>query len=78
MNYYWRHDYTNRRQHWLHIGEVGSERIAGLVYEVKPDAYSVYGEDFGKNPFARVFLGVFPTLDEAKDVLVTITASQNF
>jgi len=41
------------------------------------NAYSVYGEDFSKNPFAREYLGVFPTLEEAKDFLVTITASQN-
>jgi hypothetical protein len=47
------------------------------VYEVQPDAYSVYGEDFEKNSFARKHLGVMPTLDEAKDMLVTITASQN-
>jgi hypothetical protein len=76
MNYHWRNDARTPRQHWLYIGEVGSKRTAGLVYEVKPDAYSVYGEDFGKNPFARVFLGVMPTFEEAKHLLVTVTASQ--
>ena len=77
MNYDWKTDARTPRQHWLYIGEVGTRRIAGLVYEVQPDAYSVYGEDFGKNPFARKFLGVMPTFDEAKNLLVTITASQN-
>jgi hypothetical protein len=77
MNYHWTTDARTPRQHWLYIGEVGSKRTAGLVYEVQPDAYSVYGEDFEKNSFARKHLGVMPTLDEAKDMLVTITASQN-
>ena len=53
-------------------------RASGLVYEVRPDAYSVYGEGFAKNPFARKFLGVMPTFEEAKNLLLTITASQNF
>lgn len=77
MNYHWRHDPTNRRQHWLHVVEGNIMTLKGLVYEVQPDAFSVYGEDFEKNPFARKFLGVMPTIDEAKDLLLTITASQN-
>lgn len=78
MNYYWRNDARTPRQHWLHVDpENLTLRVAGLVYEVRPDAFSVYGEDFSKNPFARQFLGVMPTLEEAKGMLVTITASQN-
>ena len=77
MNYHWTTDARTPRQHWLYLDAVGSARTLGLVYEVQPDAYSVYGESFEKNPFARKFLGVMPTLEEAKDMLVTITASQN-
>lgn len=78
MNYHWTTDARTPRQHWLHVDfESGYSRAQGLVYEVQPDAFSVYGEDFEKNPFARKFLGVMPTIDEAKDLLLTITASQN-
>lgn len=77
MNYHWTTDARTPRQHWLYSGDVGSKRTIGLVYEVQPDAYSVYGEGFQRNPFARQFLGFMPTLEEAKDMLVTITASQN-
>ncbi len=73
MNYQWIYNSRQPRQHWLYYGTA----IHGLVYEVKPDAFSVYGEDFEKNPFARKFLGVMPTLEEAKDMLLTITASQH-
>jgi hypothetical protein len=74
MNYHWTTDARTPRQHWLYA----DKQTRGLVYELRPgNAYSVYGEDYQKNPFARVFLGVFPTLGEAKDFLVTITASQN-
>jgi hypothetical protein len=72
MTYEWHYNSRNPRQHWLYMGT----SIQGLVYEVQPDAFSVYGESFQRNPFARVFLGVMPTLEEAKDMLVTITASQ--
>jgi len=74
MNYEWFQDLNIPRQHWLYA----DKQTRGLVYELRRDkAYSVYGEGFQKNPFARVFLGVLPTLEEAKDFLVTITASQN-
>jgi hypothetical protein len=72
--YEWFQDLNSPRQHWLYA----DKQTRGLVYEVQPDAYSVYGEDFAKNPFARKFLGVMPTLHEAKDLLLTITASQKF
>lgn len=75
MKYLWRHDLTNRRQHWLHGDNI--TKVFGLVYEVNPNAFSVYGEGFQRNPFAREFLGVLPTLEEAKDLLVTVTASQH-
>ena len=71
--YEWFQDLNSPRQHWLYA----DKQTRGLVYEVQPNAFSVYGESFQKNPFAREYLGVFPTLGEAKDFLVTITASQN-
>lgn len=78
MNYQWTTDARTPRQHWLHAGSAeGISKTLGLVYEVRPDAFSVYGEAFHRNPFARQFLGVMPTLEEAKDMLATITASQN-
>lgn len=77
MNHHWRHDPTNRRQHWLRVVERNVGTTKGLVYEVNPNSFSVYGEGFQRNPFAREFLGVFPTLEEAKDLLVTVTASQH-
>lgn len=77
MNYQWANDARTPRQHWLHLGTAAKPKAVGLVYEVQPDAFSVYGEDYEKNPYARKFLGVMPTLEEAKDMLVTITASQN-
>jgi len=72
MNYRWIADARIPRQHWL----VVNGKSVGLVYEVKPDAVSVYGENPSKNPYAREFLGVMPTLEEAQDFLVTITASR--
>jgi hypothetical protein len=74
MNYHWTTDARTPRQHWLYT--TASITTVGLVYEVQPDAYSVYGEDFGKNPFARKFLAVMPTLDEAKDLLLTVVNSR--
>lgn len=76
MKHQWTTDARTPRQHWLYAGEVGNKRTVGLVYEVNPTAFSVYGEAYEKNTFARRFLGVMPTLEEAKDLLVTITASQ--
>ncbi len=77
MNYRWINDARNPRQHWLHMNTASHPKAVGLVYEVQPNAFSVYGKDFEKNPFARKYLGVMPTLEEAKDMLVTITASQH-
>jgi hypothetical protein len=72
MNYRWINDARVPRQHWL----VVNGKSIGLVYEINPTSFSVYGENPSKNPYARVFLGVMPTLEEAQDFLVTITASQ--
>lgn len=77
MNYHWTTDARTPRQHWLHLRTAANPKAVGLVYEVRPDAFTVYGEAFGKNPFARQFMGEMPTLEEAKDLLVTLTASQN-
>lgn len=77
MTYEWHHAPTNRRQHWLYAAPPHTvSKAIGLVYEVNPESFSVYGEDYAKNPYARVFLGIMPTLEEAKDLLVTVTASQ--
>lgn len=73
MNYEWVHNSRQPRQHWLYAGT----SIVGLIYKVNPTTFTVYGEDYQRNPFAREFLGEMPTLDEAKDLLVTVTASQN-
>lgn len=73
MSYEWIVNSRQPRQHWLYYGT----EIRGLVYKLKPNAFSVYGEGFQRNPFAREFLGVLPTLEEAKDLLVTVTASQH-
>ena len=73
MNYEWIVNSRQPRQHWLYYGTA----IQGLVYKTNAGAFSVYGEKFQRNPFAREFLGVMPTLDEAKDLLVTVTASQH-
>lgn len=77
MTYRWTTDARTTRQHWLYSAPPHTvSKAVGLVYELNPESFSVYGEDSEKNPYARVFLGIMPTLDEAKDLLVTITASQ--
>ena len=66
------------RQHWLHKGSAPSSRIIGMVYEVSPTAFTVYKEDF-RNAGVwgnREFLATMPTLDEAKDLLQTITGAE--
>jgi hypothetical protein len=70
MKYIWINDPRTPRQHWLHMNTASHPKAVGLVYEVQPNAFSVYG-------VARKYLGVMPTLEEAKDMLVTITASQH-
>lgn len=72
MTYTWIHSRNNPRQHWLFHGT----EVRGLVYAVAPANFTVYGENFEKNPFARTFLAEVDTLDEAKDLLLTVTASQ--
>jgi len=66
------------RQHWLHKGSAPSSRIIGMVYEVSPTAFTVYREHY-RNPATwsnREFLATMPTLDEAKDLLQTITGAE--
>ena len=77
MKHHWSNSVGYSRQHWLHLNTAAKPKALGLVYEVNPSEFDVYGEDYGRNPFSRVFLGTMPTLDEAKDMLLTITASQN-
>jgi hypothetical protein len=49
-----------------------------MVYEVSPTAFTVYKEHF-RNAGVwsnREFLATMPTLDEAKDLLQTITGAE--
>jgi hypothetical protein len=66
------------RQHWLHKGSAPSSRIIGMVYEVSPTAFTVYREHFRNAGVwsSREFLATMPTLDEAKDLLQTITGAE--
>lgn len=67
------------KQHWLYAGSsIGASRIIGMIYEVRPNAFTVYRET-GLNPTAwnnREFMAEMPTLDEAKDLLMTITQAR--
>jgi hypothetical protein len=59
------------RHHWLYA----NGKIRGQVYEVNPEAFSVYRET-RSGPYTREFLCTLPTLDEAKDFLQTIVGAQ--
>ena len=73
----WQHS-PGSKQHWLFKGSsLGSAGILGMIYEVRPDAFTVYREHY-KNPSTwnnREFLCEMPTLDEAKDFLQTIVGA---
>jgi fermentation-respiration switch protein FrsA (DUF1100 family) len=66
------------KQHWLYGGTVGS-RILGMVYEVNPTAFTVYRElpASSRDVNRREFLAEMPTLDEAKDLLMTVVGSRS-
>ena len=80
MNTRWRNT-PGSKQHWLYRGSGlsgFSGRILGMVYEVNPTSFSVYKE---KTPASweannREFLAEMHTLDEAKDLLMTVVGSQ--
>lgn len=67
------------KQHWLYRGSAYRGRVLGMVYEVGPTAFTVYIEHI-PNSWAtnsREFLAEMPTLDEAKDLLMTLVGSQH-
>ena len=74
------------KQHWLYGGTYGSI-ILGMVYEVNPTAFTVYREYIRRPAWnvslpawkvsRREFIAEMPTLDEAKDLLMTIVGSQH-
>jgi hypothetical protein len=74
----WQHS-PGSKQHWLYKGSsIGASRIIGMIYEVNPNAFTVYRE-LGLNHTAwnnREFLAELPTLDEAKDFLQTIAGAR--
>jgi hypothetical protein len=80
MNTNWRNT-PGSKQHWLYRGTAYSGfrgRILGMVYEVNPTAFTVYKEKIPASWEAanREFLAEMPTLDEAKDLLMTVVGSQ--
>jgi hypothetical protein len=78
MNTNWR-NIPGSKQHWLYRGSSYSGRILGMVYEVNPTSFSVYKEKMPASWEAnnREFLAEMHTLDEAKDLLMTVVGSQN-
>jgi len=73
------HHAPGSKQHWLYAGSSrGASRVLGMVYEVNPTAFTVYRENH-PNPTTwnnREFLTEMPTLDEAKDLLLTVVNSR--
>jgi hypothetical protein len=77
MNYRWSNDSLSPRQHWLYRDTHKIENL-GLVYEVRPDAFTVY---LTETAYTRVgvrrWVAEMPTLDEAKDLLMTLVGSRS-
>lgn len=77
MNYRWGNDYHSPRQHWLYRDTHTIENL-GLVYAVRSDAFAVY---LSENAYSRVgrrrWVAEMPTLDEAKDLLITLVGSRS-
>jgi hypothetical protein len=74
MKYLWKREHDSPRQHWLYRDTHRIENL-GLVYEVNPTSFSVYiKEDDGM--LARRWVAEMPTLDEAKNLLLTLVGSQ--
>ena len=74
----WQHS-PGSMQHWLYKGSGISSAglILGMIYEVSPSAFTVYRE-LTEAPWQysnREFLAQMPTLDEAKDLLLTLAHS---
>lgn len=77
MNTNWRNT-PGSKQHWLYRGRSFNGRILGMVYEVNPTAFTVYKENrpASWDINSREFLAEMPTLEEAKDLLMTVVGSQ--
>ena len=77
MNYRWSNDLLSPRQHWLYRDTHKIENL-GLVYAVRSDAFAVY---LSENEYSKVgvrrWVAEMPTLDEAKDLLMTLVGSRS-
>jgi hypothetical protein len=66
---------TNGRSHFLYTQANDRKTREGLVYELDSGVFSVFRETHA-GPYAREFLCMMPTLDEAKEFLQTIVGAQ--
>jgi hypothetical protein len=74
MTLHWKTEYDNPRLHYLYYGT----KHKGMISRVRDNAYGVYqAKPLGIDEFvANEFVCMMPTLDEAKDLLQTITGAQ--
>lgn len=75
MNYLWKREHGSPRQHWLYRDTHRIENL-GLVYEVNPTSFSVYINEDDGLLLARRWVAEMPTLDEAKNLLMTLVGSR--
>ena len=78
MKHTWQHS-PGSKQHWLYKGSsLGSSGILGMIYEVGPAAFTVYRENRPQTwqTNSREFIAQMDTLDDAKNLLMTIVGSQ--
>jgi hypothetical protein len=74
MTLHWKTEHDNPRLHYLYYGN----KSKGMISRVRDNAYGVYQvKPLGTSAFlANEFVCMMPTLDEAKDLLQTITGAQ--
>jgi len=79
MKHTWQHS-PGSKQHWLYKGSsIGASRIVGMIYEVNPTAFTVYRDlraTTTVNPYHREFMAQMSTLEEAKELLLTLINSR--
>jgi hypothetical protein len=78
MKHTWQHS-PGSKQHWLYKGSsIGASRIVGMIYEVNPTAFTVYREltTAAWQHSNREFMAQMSTLEEAKDLLLTLINSR--
>lgn len=80
MKHTWQHS-PGSKQHWLYKGSsIGASRIVGMIYEVNPTAFTVYKEHHNSRIVdawnSREFMAQMSTLEEAKDLLLTLINSR--